>query len=312
MRHYQAIPYVLLLGFLFGSSLVVSRFSVGQYAPLTYISLRLLLAALGHLAIYGLMRPRRWPTEPRLWLLAGGLGVLGSAIPMTAIVSSLQYQSSGVTSLLLTLNPVATVLMAQLFLQDEPLTVRKLAGAVIAFGGAGVLLLRGESGLAQFAQADWRGYAWVGVGVLASASGSVYARRFLRHANAWDVASIRMMAAALVMLPITGWTVGYDLSRVNWQGYAALGYAALVGTFLAMWLSFTIVKRFGATPASQTSYVMPVVSTLLGAALLGEQITHGMILGMGVIFAGLSLLNSRGPTGRGRRAPSEARRLGSC
>ena len=30
-----ALPYVLLLGLLFGSTLLVSRFSLGQFAPTT-------------------------------------------------------------------------------------------------------------------------------------------------------------------------------------------------------------------------------------------------------------------------------------
>ena len=41
---------------------------------------------------------------------------------MTSIVSSLQYLSSGVTSMLLTLNPVVTVLLAQVVLTDDRLT----------------------------------------------------------------------------------------------------------------------------------------------------------------------------------------------
>ena len=40
-----AIPYVVLLGFLFGSGIVVSRFSIGQFVPVTFAGVRLLLAA---------------------------------------------------------------------------------------------------------------------------------------------------------------------------------------------------------------------------------------------------------------------------
>jgi hypothetical protein len=47
----QAIPYILLLGFLFGSTLIASRFSVGQYQPSTYIGLRMVLAGMGLIVI---------------------------------------------------------------------------------------------------------------------------------------------------------------------------------------------------------------------------------------------------------------------
>ncbi|MBE2223089.1 MAG: EamA family transporter, partial [Anaerolineae bacterium] len=56
----QAIPYIVLLGFFFGSTLVVSRFSVGQFEPTTYIGLRLLIAGVAHLLVY-LFLSRRFP-----------------------------------------------------------------------------------------------------------------------------------------------------------------------------------------------------------------------------------------------------------
>ena len=304
----KAIPYVLLLGLLWGSSLVASRFSVGQYDPRTYITLRLILASIAHLSIYvfsgWLWAKRPFPRDPRLWRRAAVLGVLGTAISMTAIISSMQYQSSGLTALLLTLNPVVTVMFAQFFLPDERLTWQTAAGIAIALAGVGLLLLRGENGLSELGQADWRGYAWAFFGIVGSAAGSVYARRYLRHSDSWDVASIRMFTATIVLIPLTYFTVGYDLSGVDATGYAALGYAALIGTFAGMWLSFYIVKRFGATSASQTSYVLPVVSILLGALLLNEQITTTMLTGMVVIFVGLALLNWQGdfrPIRRRRR-----------
>ena len=120
----KAIPYVVLLGFLWGSTLVVSRFSVGQYDPRTYISLRLLIAASAHLIVYAIsgwiIAERPWPRKARLWGRASIFGIFGTAVSMTCIVSSLQYQSSGVTALLLTLGPVVTVVLAQFFLPDEP------------------------------------------------------------------------------------------------------------------------------------------------------------------------------------------------
>jgi drug/metabolite transporter (DMT)-like permease len=312
MNRHRALPYVLLLSLFYGSTLVISRFSVGMYDPRTYVSLRLIMAALAHAAVYrfagGASGSHGWSRSPYLWKLAMVLGILGTAIPMTSIVSSLQYQSSGVTSLLLTLNPVVTILLAQLFLPEEFLTWRKGLGALIALSGAGLLLLRGETGLADFVQADWRGYAWALLGIFAGSGAGIFARRYMRDLNAWDVASVRMLTAAVVLIPVTLFTVGYDMSNVTWVGYVVLVYAALVGTFGGMWLNFYIVKNFGATPASQTSYIIPVISTALGALALGETVTWGMLVGMGIIFVGITLLNSRGsapgpPTLRGAPGP---------
>lgn len=290
----QSIPYILLLGFLFGSTLVASRFSVGQFSPTTYIGLRMILASLGHLAFYafGIQR-RKWPTDIRLWRHAIVLGVFGTAVPMTCIVSSLQFQSAGLTGVLLTAGPAITVLMAHFFLADESLSWRKSTGVVLALGGAVLLAVRGESGLPDVTRASPIGYGLVFVAMIAGSGMAVYARKYMSHLDAFDVASIRMFAATLTVMPLSALLVGVDLSRVNGQGYFALGYASLVGTFAGMLVAFYIIKRFGATAQAMSLYIIPVVAGLGGALVLGERITAGMLVGMALIGAGISLINQR-------------------
>ena len=94
-------------------------------------------------------------------------------------------------------------------------------------------------------------------------------------------------------MPLSALLVGVDLRNVDGQGCFALGYAATAGTFLAFLLSFYNVKRFGATASAMPLYVMPVVSSLGGALILGEQITVGMAAGMGLIAMGIALINQR-------------------
>jgi drug/metabolite transporter (DMT)-like permease len=286
----QAIPYIVLLGF----PLIASRFSVGQFHPTTYIGLRLVLASLGHISFYVVSyRHRPWPTDPHLWRHAALLGVLGTAVPMTSIVSSLQYQSAGVTAVLLTAGPAITVLMAHFFLADESLTWPKSIGIALALGGALLLAVRGESGLADVSQSSLIGYSLVLLAMLCASGMSIYARRFMRNFDAFDVASIRMFAATLTVMPLSALLVGVNLDKVDGQGYFALGYAALVGTFSGMLLAFYSIKRFGATAQAMSLYVIPMVAGLGGALILGEQITTGMLVGMALIALGIMLINQR-------------------
>jgi drug/metabolite transporter (DMT)-like permease len=295
----QALPYVALLGFLFGSTLIASRFSVGQFQPTTYIGIRMVLASLIHLSIY-LVGPRRgkWPSAPGIWRNAAVLGVFGTAVPMTCIVTSLQYQSAGLTSLLLTVSPAVTVLMAHFLLSDEAITLRKGLGVSLALGGALLLAVRGETGLPDVSTGGPIGYILVLVAITSAASSTIFARKRMRNYDHFDVASVRMLAAALTVMPLSALLIGVDLSRVNLQGYLATGYATLVGTFSAMMLSFYIVKRFGATASALATYVVPVVAGVGGALVLGERITAGMLTGMGLIVGGIALVNQFRREGR--------------
>ena len=281
----------MLLGFLFGSTLVVSRFSVVQYQPLTYIGLRLMIASLGHLAIYAVSKQRSWPKDRQLWRDAAILGILGTAIPMTAIVSSLQYQSSGITAVLITTSPAITVLMAHFLLPDEPLTRQKALGVATALAGALFLALLGESGLPDVSRADPIGYILVVAAMIFGSSATIYARRYMRSYDAIDVNSVRLLSAAVVIMPLSLVLVGFDLSAVDRQGYVALVYAAIVGTFFGLMLAFYNIQRFGATASAMAAYIIPIVATIGGVLLLGETITTGMLSGMVLILAGVALIN---------------------
>ena len=291
----QALPSILLVGFLFGSTIIASRFGVGQFHPITYLGLRAVLASLGYGAVYVVSRRRRaWPTDPHLWRHATLLGLLGTAVPMACFLYSLQYLSSGIASILLTTGPAIAILLAHFFLDDETLTLHKGTGVTLALGGALLMAIRGESGLADVGPANPLGYGLIFVALAFGNGMKIYARKFMRQFDAFDVASIRMLATAMVVMLLVVLFVGIDLRSVNAQGYLALVYTALVGNLGGMYLTFYNLKRFGVTAASMTDYVIPVVAGLGGVLILGEQITIGMMIGIGLVGVGIMLIHWRG------------------
>jgi len=250
-----------------------------------------MLAGLGHAAIYAFSSRRSWPKDRRLWRHAAVLGIVGTAVPMTAIVSSLAYQSSGLTAVLITTSPAITVLLAHFLLPDEPLTRQKAFGVAIALAGALLLAMLGESGLPGVSRADPIGYILVTAAMVFGSGATIYARKFMRSFDTVEVNSVRMLSATLVVLPLSLILVGFDLSQVDRQGAIALLYAAFVGTFFGLMLAFYNIQRFGATAAVMAAYIIPIVASVGGFFLLGETITLGMLSGMGLILAGVALIN---------------------
>jgi len=284
--------FILLLGVLFGTTVVVSRFSVRQFAPTLYISLRLAIVSLGFVVVYALqIGKREWPRDPGLWKRGFLLGLIGTAIPMTGIVSSLQFLSSGMTSILITVNPAFTVLLAHFFLEDEPLTRRKGGGVLLALSGAVLLTLLGETGIPDIGRGSPIGYLMVRGAMFSGSVMTVYARKNMQADDAFDITAIRMFSGALIVIPFSLFFVGFDVSQVNMQGVIALLYAAIIGTFLGMLLSFYNIQKFGATAAVMTAYVIPVVTVLTGILVLDEQITWGMVGGIVMIGFGVWMIN---------------------
>ncbi|MEE8567872.1 MAG: DMT family transporter [Anaerolineales bacterium] len=291
----QSIPYILLQGLLFGTSVIASSFALGQFHPLTFLGLRLAMASLLFTAFYLWKGSggRTIPKDRRLWFHASVIGILGTAFPMWAFISSLQYLSSGVTSALITIAPAFTLVLAHFLLPEEQMTRNKSLGVAFAFSGGLLIALRGESGLADGRQADSIGYILVFMAIIIGGCRTIYAQRFMRTLDTFDVASVRILTTTAVLLPISIWMVGIDLHTVDGWGYFALVYSTIAGTFLGIFGEFNLIKRFGATAAAMTAYVIPVVASLGGVLLLGEQITSWIAVGMAFILLGITLTTSR-------------------
>ena len=104
-----------------------------------------------------------------------------------------------------------------------------------------------------------------------------------------------LLVATLVVAPLSLAWVGFDVSAVTATGITALVYAAAAGTFGGLMLFLWVNQRFGATAASLTSYVLPVVAAVGGVLFLGETITPIMLAGMALIIGGIVTLNQREP-----------------
>ncbi len=289
----KALPYVVLLGFMYGSSLLVSRFSLSQFDASSYVSARLLLSSVLFLLIFIFSPKYKFPKDRKLWKQASILGIAGTAIPISFINLSMLYQSSGITALLLTLGPAFTVILASFLLEDEPLSKRKVFGVSVALSGALILILLGETGLPDVSEVNPRGYLFVFIAMLGVSFATVYTRKNMRDQKSIEATGIQMFVAALVVIPLTFIFVGFDFSRVKPMGYAALGYATVVGTFLGMLLSFYNAKKFGATTSAMTAYIVTIVGGFGGVLFLGEKFTWGMVAGMILIISGILVINKK-------------------
>ena len=289
----KSAPYILLLGVLFGTSLVISRFGINQIPPTTFTGLRFCLASFAFVVIFSLqVGNRSWPKGKDIWRHSFLLGLFGTVIPITSIASALQYLSSGLVSILITIGPAFTVLMAHFSLNDEQINRRKGWGVLLAFGGAILLIILGESGLPNVGSANPTGYFLVFGGMLAGSAMTVYSRKHLQCYDTLDVTGVRLIFGAFILTPISFLIDGIDLTKVDYRGILALIFSAVLGSLLGMILSLYNVQRFGATASVMTSYVVPIVASLIGVIFLGEAITWGMIGGVVFIILGVWLIHA--------------------
>ena len=99
-------------------------------------------------------------------------------------------------------------------------------------------------------------------------------------------------------------------STSNWTlRYVTTSQDGGSGTGVAFILNYRVIADEGATTATTVGYLLPVVSVLLGAIFLGEQLNARVVAGMLVVLLGVALTRKQ-PVAAGQNvSPNETRDL---
>ncbi len=280
---------ILLTALAFGSSIVMTRLGLTEIPPLTLALLRLGLATLLFVPILILLQ-KKLPSNPRTLADIAIVGVATTGWPLIAFTISLKFISSAVLTIFIALIPLFTAIMAHLWLAQEKLNPTKLAGLVVGLTGVIFLLLTRTTGIAEAGTAfNPQGPLLALAGVFVAAASGVYARLRLAQADFIVVTAGQMLAGFLSVLPFAVTLSSLNLANVSWRGGFSVFYTGIIGSFLAFLLVFYMIKHFGATTATLPTYIMPAVSGILGALILGEIITFPLIVGAVIILFGVFL-----------------------
>ncbi len=295
---------LLALSVLWGGSFLFVGVAVRDLPPFTIIAARVGLAALAlHLVLAA--TGRRIPAGPRVWAAFLGMGLLNNVVPFSLIVWGQTHIASGLASILNATTPLFGVVVAHHLARDEPMTGRRLAGVGVGFAGVAVMVggaALGDLGVHVAAQVAVLGAA------LSYAFAGVYGRRFqAMGVEPLATAAGQVTASSLVMIPLMlavdrPWT----LPPPGPETWLALIGLALLATALAYVVFFRVLATAGAVNILLVTLLIPVSAILLGALVLDEALEGKHLLGMGMIGAGLALIDGR-PLAALRRLARPAR-----
>ena len=138
------------------------------------------------------------------------------------------------------------------------------------------------------------------LGLMAAAIYSVYI--LLGRHLSQNEQDTHPLAASVVILATaaignTGLALWHGISLPeNAGGWLAVGLIALFSTALAIGFFLIGVKRIGASQASIFSTFEPVVTLVIGAAILKESVNTSQIFGGGLVLLAVILLALRSPS----------------
>ncbi len=132
-----------LLGLMWGTSFLWIKIAVAEISPLVLVGFRTLIASIG-LGIIVFLKRKKMPAWQDLRKRLPDflfLGIFNIAFPWALISWGEQYIDSGIASILNSVNPLFTIIIAPLMIQEERFTLSRGLGLIGGFIGVVILML---------------------------------------------------------------------------------------------------------------------------------------------------------------------------
>lgn len=282
---------LIALALIWGSAFFFIGVAVRHVQPLTYVWLRVTIAAAGMWA-YVKFRHIDVGLPRQVWGSMLVLALLNNAIPFALFGWGQTHIASGLASILNATTPIWGVVVAHFFTHDERLSPRKIAGVLLGFGGVATMI--GPSLLSNLGSNALAQLACVTAALL-YALAAVWARRFRGMGiSPLSVTTGQLTASALVMLPVSMLIDRpWDHAFPPLGALAAIAALALLCSAFAYVLYFRLIDHAGATNALLVTLLVPPVAILLGGLFLGEKLAPQDFIGLGLIALGLAAIDGR-------------------
>lgn len=286
---YRVIGFFIAASVFFGGTFVAAKAGLNYFPPLLFVAFRFDIATVLLLAYVFIRFPKEeWLPRTRrdlAGILAAGVFAIG--LSNAFIFVGQQYASSGVGSIIYSLNPILTPVFAAVLLSDERLSVYGAGGMLLGFVGVALVANIDPANLLS----GTMGKVILLAGAVSGALGSV----LIRWADASLPSTVRTawgLPVGALLCHLLSLAASEQPAAVEWTPAAlvALGYVGVFSGALAFIAYFGLLDDVGAIRANLIFYVVPIVATLGGWILLGEAISAQTIAGFVMIFIGFAVL----------------------
>jgi drug/metabolite transporter (DMT)-like permease len=278
----RQILQLFILAAIWGASFLLIRLAVPYFGPVPLSAIRSSIAALvltpivlakGELHIFR----RYWP---HLFVI----GLTSTALPFALFGLATELTSVGFASILNSLTPIFSVLVAWLWLK-EGLTPAMVIGIVLGFAGAFVMVFDRDTIASGF----------VLLPVLAGLAGSFlygltgnYSRRFAKGVPVSVIAAGSQVFSMATLMPVA--LMQWPDAPIPGSAWLYVLVLGLLCTAIAHLMYFNLLGKVGVARTVIVTYLIPVFAMLWGFLILGEGVTLKMLAGAACILSGIGLI----------------------
>ena len=281
--------YLLATAVVWGASFPTGKVVLDVMPPLSFASIRFILASLvlfAILAARGESLAVRWRDMVQLTLI----GVFGYTLFQAIWALGLDLTTASKASILISTSPAFLALIS--VARGERPSLRNWIGIATAFAGVYLIVNNGLVRF-QFDAQTWKGDALFVCAAILWAIYTGFAPPILQRHGALKATAYCMAIGALLLLPAGLWQLSaMDWDRVTPLVVANFAFIVVFSAALGFLWWFAGIGRLGVARAMPYMYLVPVFGVALAVLFLGETLSSVQIIGGVLVLAGVSLARS--------------------
>jgi drug/metabolite transporter (DMT)-like permease len=268
-----------IMAFVWGITYLFIKEAVGSFSPPAVVAGRTLLGGLVLLpfAIRSGALQAAWKHWP--WLLA--FGAVEMAGPFLLLSHAETQLPSGLTGLLVATVPLFAVIIALLRGDRSVLAPVRLGGLILGFLGVAVVVA--GPGLFPHGPASIVAIGEIMLTAILYAIAPFIIAHKLASVPSMGTITLALFAVGIAYLPAALLTQ-HEVPTL--RSTISLGLLGVVCTAFAFVAFFALIREVGPVRAPLFTYVNPIVAIALGAAVLSEPVTPGLLIGFPIVLAG--------------------------
>ena len=275
---------LVVLATIWGAAFLFVDVVVDEVEPLTIVAGRLLIASLVLVPAALLAGTLLPPRES--WVAVFLMALFNNVLPFSLITAAQEHIDSSLAATLVGTMPLFVLVITFAARTERP-SAERVIGLVIGFVGAVVVIgpdlgdITASNTVAQLA---------VLAASLCYGISNVIARQWAKGPPL-SLAASQLVVAAAIALPIALIVDGPHVGSISAKAASSWLALAVVCSGIAYILFYDLVQRVTATQASIVAYLIPIVATVLGWAVLDEHIGPNLFVGLALILVGVTAVN---------------------
>lgn len=279
---------LVIICFLWGGNIVSIKFSNMGIPPLMAATVRSVLASL-FLWLYAASKGERLFVGRRHLKYGVGIGFL-FGVDFLFLYLGVAYTDASRAVIFLYTHPLWVALGAHFLLPDDRLTVSKVLGLCLAFGGL-VSVFRAE---ASYPGPDY----WIGdllevAAAIFWAATTVYIKKFIRDKPVTHYQTLFAQLFFSIPVLLAGSLVlewGRPLSLTA-SVLLALAYQTVIVAFFSYLVWFWMIHHYPVSRLTAFTFLAPLFGVILSGIILGEAMTVLLWIGLLMVAGGIYLVN---------------------